>query len=323
MLKQGDYEMRRLRIEQYFQVQDYALWDVLENGNSFKPVARTTTNDVGTSTTLIPETRFGGNEATKKTRKILLKSLPSEWNANVVVWRNKYDLDTMSIDDLYNNFKIVKQEVKRTASSNSSSQNMDFVSSPSTNSTNKVYTAYGVSTPSTPSNTASTQVSTASSQTSTANLSDATVYAFLSNQSNGSQLVHEDHKQIHEDELEEINLKWHLALLSMREKRGPRNQDSRNKYQDNSKRTMNVEETHPKAMVAIDGIGFDWIYMAEDEPQSESYGPKSYEKESKNASKDIPNELKESSDALLVNVGPLTLADLYSLNYNKGFSNIG
>nr|GEX85492.1 reverse transcriptase domain, reverse transcriptase zinc-binding domain protein [Tanacetum cinerariifolium] len=33
--------MWKLRIEKYFQVQDYALWDVIENGNSFKPVPRT------------------------------------------------------------------------------------------------------------------------------------------------------------------------------------------------------------------------------------------------------------------------------------------
>ncbi|GJR44985.1 hypothetical protein Tco_1313088 [Tanacetum coccineum] len=43
-----------LRIEQYFQLQDYALWDVIKNGNSFKPAAKTTTNADGTSTTLIP-----------------------------------------------------------------------------------------------------------------------------------------------------------------------------------------------------------------------------------------------------------------------------
>ncbi|GJV67314.1 hypothetical protein Tco_1482823 [Tanacetum coccineum] len=49
-LKQGEYDMWRLRIEQYFQIQDYALWDVIENGNSFKPVAQTTTNADGTST---------------------------------------------------------------------------------------------------------------------------------------------------------------------------------------------------------------------------------------------------------------------------------
>ncbi|GJR44431.1 hypothetical protein Tco_1312534 [Tanacetum coccineum] len=50
-----------------------------------------------------------------------------------------------------------------------------------------------------------------------------------------------------------------------RECRGPRNQDSRNRNQDSSRRTINVEETSSKAMVAIDGAGFDWSYMADDE----------------------------------------------------------
>nr|GEZ14769.1 ribonuclease H-like domain-containing protein [Tanacetum cinerariifolium] len=44
--------------------------------------------------------------------KLILLSLPSELNTHVVVWRNKPDIDTMSIDDLYNNFKITKQEHK-------------------------------------------------------------------------------------------------------------------------------------------------------------------------------------------------------------------
>nr|GFC72997.1 hypothetical protein [Tanacetum cinerariifolium] len=100
---------------------------------------------------------------------------------------------------------------------------------------------------------------------STANLSDATVYAFLANQLNGSQLVHEDLEQIHKDNLEEMDLKWQLALLSIEAKRGPRNQDSRNRYQDSSRRNVHVKETPSKAMVAIDGVGFDWSYMAEDE----------------------------------------------------------
>ncbi|GKG20450.1 hypothetical protein Tco_0380251, partial [Tanacetum coccineum] len=100
-------------------------------------------------------------------------------NTHVVVWRNKPDLDTMSFDDLYNNFKIIEQEGKGTSSSSpsSSSQNMAFVSS--LNSTNEVNTTYRVST-------ANTQVSPASTQVSTANLSDDTVYAFLASQPNGS-----------------------------------------------------------------------------------------------------------------------------------------
>ncbi|GJY63231.1 hypothetical protein Tco_0464691 [Tanacetum coccineum] len=173
----------------------------------------------------------------------------------------------MSFDDLYNKFKIVEQEVKGTASSSSSSssssQNMAFVSSPS--STNEVNTAYGVSTANTQVSPTSTQVSTASTQVSTANLSDDIVYAFFASQPNGSQLVYEDLEQIHEDDIEEMDLKWQLALLSMRTRRGPRNQDSRNRNQDSSRRTINMEETSFKAMVAIDRAGFDWSYMVDDE----------------------------------------------------------
>ncbi|GKC38204.1 hypothetical protein Tco_1050588 [Tanacetum coccineum] len=36
----------------------------------------------------------------------LLRSLSPEWNTHAIVWRNKADLDTMSMDDLYNNLKV-------------------------------------------------------------------------------------------------------------------------------------------------------------------------------------------------------------------------
>ncbi|GJS49712.1 putative ribonuclease H-like domain-containing protein [Tanacetum coccineum] len=41
ILKLSDYEMWEMRIKQYFQVQDYALWEVIENGNSWVPIPQT------------------------------------------------------------------------------------------------------------------------------------------------------------------------------------------------------------------------------------------------------------------------------------------
>ncbi|GJZ43148.1 putative ribonuclease H-like domain-containing protein [Tanacetum coccineum] len=360
LLKQGDYEMWRLRIEQYFQIQDYALWDIIENGNSFNPVARTTTNADGTSTSTIPglvtteekaqkkndvkarsmllmalpnehqltfnqykdaktlfeaiQTRFGGNDATKKTQKTLLKQMYENFNAP----------STESLDSIFNRLqKIVSQLAILGENISQEDLNLKFLRILPSEWNTHVVNCYiklkfrlleFVTTPSSTNevNTANVQVSTANSTVSTdstldstANLSDATVYAFLANQPNGSQLVHEDLEQIHEDDLEEMDLKWQLALLSMRarryyqrtgkkitingsdtagydkskvecfnchkmghfarECRGPRNQESRARNQDSSRRTVNVEETASKAMVAIDGAGFDWSYMADEE----------------------------------------------------------
>ncbi|GJT38254.1 hypothetical protein Tco_0938119 [Tanacetum coccineum] len=96
ILKQGEYDMWRLRIEQYFQVQDYALWDVIENGNSFKPVAQTTTNTDGTSTLLIPGPVTTEEKAQKKNdvnaRSMLLIALPNE---NLMTFKQYKDAKTL------------------------------------------------------------------------------------------------------------------------------------------------------------------------------------------------------------------------------------
>ncbi|GJQ95123.1 putative ribonuclease H-like domain-containing protein [Tanacetum coccineum] len=95
----------------------------------------------------------------------LLRSLSPEWNTHAVVWRNKPELETMSMYDLYNNLKVYEPKVKGTSSSNTSTQNMACVSSNNSGNTNEaVNTAQIVSA-------VSTQVSVANS-TNVDNLSD-------------------------------------------------------------------------------------------------------------------------------------------------------
>ncbi|GJS31336.1 reverse transcriptase domain-containing protein [Tanacetum coccineum] len=109
-------------------------------------------------------------------------------------------LETMSMDDLYNNLKVYEPEVKGISSSNTSTQNMAFVSSNNSGSTNEaVITAHGVFA-------ISTQVSAANS-TNVDNLSDAVISAFFSHQPNNPQLANKDLQQLHPNDLEEIDLR--------------------------------------------------------------------------------------------------------------------
>nr|GEY69738.1 ribonuclease H-like domain-containing protein [Tanacetum cinerariifolium] len=63
-----------------------------------------------------------------------LTSLAPEWLMHTIVWRNRNDLDTMSLDDLYNHLKVYEAEVQK--KSNSNPQDMAFISS-SKNSSNE------------------------------------------------------------------------------------------------------------------------------------------------------------------------------------------
>ncbi|GJS01582.1 ribonuclease H-like domain-containing protein [Tanacetum coccineum] len=67
----------------------------------------------------------------------LLRSLPSAWNNIALIMRNKSDLDTLSMDDLYNNLKVYESEIKGKSSSSSNSHNVAFVSSDNSSSTNE------------------------------------------------------------------------------------------------------------------------------------------------------------------------------------------
>nr|GEW77050.1 hypothetical protein [Tanacetum cinerariifolium] len=215
ILDTGKFEQWQFIIQKYLQHEHYALWEVIEFGDSYEvPASAATTdttsdgtckkkgrtvtvtaegmqkrkNDVKARTNLLPSLpdehqlrfskyktaqelwaailkTFGGNEATKKTKKNLLKqhygnfkakgletleqtfnrlqvivgqlqfidieieqddlnqkfltSLAPEWLMHTIVWRNRSDLDTMSLDDLYNHLKVYESEVQKKSKPNS------------------------------------------------------------------------------------------------------------------------------------------------------------------------------------------------------------
>ncbi|GKF76238.1 hypothetical protein Tco_0225682 [Tanacetum coccineum] len=73
ILKLGEYEMWAIRIKHYFQIQDYALWGLLLMALSNEHQLTFSQYPDAKSMFAAIETRFGGNAATKKTQKTLLK----------------------------------------------------------------------------------------------------------------------------------------------------------------------------------------------------------------------------------------------------------
>ncbi|GJZ23870.1 ribonuclease H-like domain-containing protein [Tanacetum coccineum] len=118
-------------------------------------------------------------------------------------------IETLSLDDLFNNLKAYESKVKGTFSSTTNSHNVAFLSSSSTN--RAVNTAQGV-------NTTSTQGAVDSSTT-VKNLSDAVIYFFFASQPSIPQLDNEYLQQINPDDLKEMNLRWNIAMMTMRARR--------------------------------------------------------------------------------------------------------
>ncbi|GKA91921.1 ribonuclease H-like domain-containing protein [Tanacetum coccineum] len=271
ILKLGEYEMWAIRIKQYFQIQDYALWEVIENGDSWVSISQTTEeNGITISKMSTPAT---AEEKTKKkndvkARGLLLMALP-----------NEHQLTFSQYPDATSSFA-----------------------------------------------------------------------------------------QIHEDDLEAMDLKWQLSLLSVRAKkyyqktgkkifingndivgydkskvecynchklghfakecRASRSNEDQSRNQDNTRKQGNKEDTS-KAMLAIDGVGFDWSDMAEEkysavppphpliynrpnkldmsysgldefkEPEFKGYGPENSKKESNVACEKESDNSKENSDKSL------------------------
>nr|GFA64751.1 hypothetical protein [Tanacetum cinerariifolium] len=281
ILNPNEFDLWKMRIEQYFLMTDYSLWEVISNGDSpvptrlvevvAQPVASTT--DAKSLMEAI-EKRFGGNTKTKKVQKTLLKqqfenfsgsnsksldqihdrlqklvsqleihgvslsqedvnlkflrSLPSEWKTHTLIWRNKIDLEDKSLDDLFNCLKIYESEVRHSFSQGSNSQNLAFVSTTQADSTNDLVSAA------------------------------INVFAV------GAKLSASTLPNIDANDLEEMDLKWQMAMLKMRAR----------KFLQKTKRNLGVNG-HTSVgfdMAKVECYNchrkgsYDWSYQAEEEP---------------------------------------------------------
>ncbi|GJY86552.1 ribonuclease H-like domain-containing protein [Tanacetum coccineum] len=122
----------------------------------------------------------GAGVSTEDANQKFLRSLPSSWSQVSLIMRTKPGVDTLSFDDLYNNLRVFESDVKGSTASSSSTQNVAENSSSYT---------------------------------------DELMYSFFANQSSGPQLDHEDLEQLDEFDLEEMDLKWQVAMISLRLKK--------------------------------------------------------------------------------------------------------
>nr|GEW18457.1 putative reverse transcriptase domain-containing protein [Tanacetum cinerariifolium] len=265
ILNPNEFDLRKMRIEQYFLMTDYSLWEAILNGDSpiptrviegvVHPVAPTTAkqrlarlNELKACGTLfmdLPdkhqlkfnihkdaktlmeaiEKRFGGNKETKKVQKTLLKQQYKNFTGSIsesldqihdrlqkLISQLEILRESLSQEDINLNHKIYEAEVKSSSSASTSTQNIAFVSSQNTDSTNEpVSVVASVS--------AASAKILVSALPNVDTLSNSIVYSFFASQSNSSQLDNDDLKQIDDDDLEEIDLKWHMAMLTVRARR--------------------------------------------------------------------------------------------------------
>nr|GEY68380.1 ribonuclease H-like domain-containing protein [Tanacetum cinerariifolium] len=264
MLKIGDYDLWSMRIEQYLTHTDYALWEVIMNGDA--PASISSVSG-GAKATIPPKTTkqkiSRRNELKAKSTLLLaildehllkfhgIKDAKTLWEAiktrfggnkeskkmQKTILKQQYENFFASrfegLDKTYDRFqKLISQlEIHGQSSSSSNSQN---------------------------------------GQAFALTYADDVMFSFFANQSNSPQLDNEDLEQIDTDDHEEMDLKWqtkvecyncHKKGYFVRECRAPRRQENRN---GNNTRRIVLVETPANALVVTDKMGYDWSYQAKE-----------------------------------------------------------
>nr|GEV45384.1 putative ribonuclease H-like domain-containing protein [Tanacetum cinerariifolium] len=327
ILNPNEFDLCKMRIEQYFLMTDYSLWEVILNGDShvptrvvegvLQPIAPITAeqrlaqkNELkarGTLLMALPDKhqlKFNSH----KDAKTLMEAIEKRFRGNTETKkRNKADLEEQNLDDLFNSLKIYETEVKQSSSTGTASQNLAFVSSSHTDST-------------TDSVSAAASVSAGCAKLPTSPLPNVDS---LSN-------------AINVDDLEEMDLRWQMAILTMRARRflqktgrnlganGPASmgfdmskvecynchrkghfarefrspKDSRRiSAAKPQRRTVPVETSTSNALVSqVDGTrSYDWSYQAEEEPAN--YALMAFSSSSSSSDNKVPSCSKAFSKA--------------------------
>nr|GEY32153.1 ribonuclease H-like domain-containing protein [Tanacetum cinerariifolium] len=264
VLNPNEFDLWKIRIEQYFLMTDYSLWEVILNGDSpvptrvvegvLQPVAPTTVeqrlarkNELKARGTLLMafsdkhqlkfnshkdaktlmeaiEKRFGGNTETKKVQKTLLKQQ----------FENFTRSGSEGLDKIHDRLqKLVSQLEIHGVSLSQEDVNLKFLRSlPSEWKTHTLiwrnkadleeqslddFTTDSVS--------AAASVSAACAKLPVSllpnvdTLSNTVIYSFFASQSTSPQLDNEDLKQIDVYDLEEMDLRWQMTMLTMQARR--------------------------------------------------------------------------------------------------------
>nr|GEU94269.1 hypothetical protein [Tanacetum cinerariifolium] len=163
---------------------DYSLWEVILNGDSPTPTGVVDGVVQAVAPTTTEQKLANKNEL--KARGTLLMALLDKHQLKFNIHKDAKSLMEAiekrrpKLDDLFKNLKIYEAEVKSSSSTSHNTHNIAFVSSQNTTSTN--------------------------------------ASSFFVSQSNSPQLDNDELKQIDANDLEEMDLKWQMAMLTMRAK---------------------------------------------------------------------------------------------------------
>nr|GEZ15202.1 ribonuclease H-like domain-containing protein [Tanacetum cinerariifolium] len=239
ILNPNEFDLWKMRIEQYFLMTDYSLWEVILNGDSFVP----TRIVKGVVQPVAPTTA-----EQKLARKNELKAC----GTLLIALPDKHQLKFNSHKDAKTLMEAIEKRFV-SAAVNVSAVGSKLPASPLPN---------------------------------VDSLSNAVIYSFFASQTTSPQLDNEDLKNIDVDDLVKMDLKWQMAMLTMRarrkghftrECRSPKDQRSYQAEEESANFALMAFSSHSSSSSSDNETGLEYVearllvYKQNDWPPSNLY----------------------------------------------------